>query len=415
MAFPNLPTGTNQPPDTSGNDFIGPIFKSGDKPSAISLVVGGFEYTGWERATVNYAATDAARAFAFTLTDADNTAQAWDLLPGDEDILVLIDGEVVVTGHIDTMSPSYAATNHTIEVSGRSLSADVIDSSHTHPTSEFSGQTLAQIAAALAPDGISITSDMPLNAIPNFRLQPAETIFAALDRAAAKSGLFLQGTADGGIKITKGGSRVVHPPLVEGQNILAGSATFNNTDRHTTYRVHGQRAFDQASKKTLQIQATAVDHSMRRKRNKVIVAETDVSQQEAQTLADWHRDRQLGESIKAHIRVVGTRDANGRLWQVNTLIFVQSPMLRLAMQMVIQNVAISQDKSGTFTALSLVHPLALASPAAVANRGEAPDPEVISKATAANRAEVNAALNPDNITNQIWLAKHTPIANPVGG
>lgn len=390
----------------------GPVAVSGSAPSVISLVVQGVEYKGWTRAAITYAANQAARSFAFTLVD-NGEANAWNFRPSDEEALVLIDGETVLTGFIDLFAPSFSGVEHKIEISGRSKSADLIDSDADHVTGEFKGKTVGQIATALAPKGFIVRSDPGVPAIATFRLHPGETIHAAIDRASTKLGYLVMGTADGGILITRGSARVAHHALYEGRHIVTASGHFDNVNRHSVVKVRGQRAIGSHQKGSLQIEGAAPDHSMRRPRRRVHTANHDTTSAEAKRTAIWMQKRKFGESVKASIRLIGTRDDTGLLWQVNTRIYVHSPFLRMDQEMSILSVQITQDAAGTFTVLELVHPDALAGP-------EAAQPRIAHRTQRPRNAPatppVPGGVGPDGVPNQTrhGIPMPTPDRTPQG-
>jgi prophage tail gpP-like protein len=327
----------------------------------VTLTVEGLQWHRWKRAAVSYSAKDAVRAFAFTLTDSRPFFGQWSFFPGTQ-CKVLANGELVVDGFINTMSPSFDANNHTVEISGKSKSQDSVASSAVHDGSEFKNKTVLEIAKELDKQGVGFKSDTQLKKHKVFRLNPGESVFDAVERLSRKENLLLIGQADGSILITKGSDKRVHPPLVEGVNILGGSATFSDDDKHSEYKVKGQRAFGTKAG-SLRIEATAKDKTVNRNRPKIILPETDITKKDAKDRAKKHRDRQQGESVKASIKVLGWRDAVGRLWEANTLIFVQCPTLKLSMDLLIDSVSLTQDQGGTFAVLSLVHPKALGSDA----------------------------------------------------
>jgi prophage tail gpP-like protein len=165
---------------------------------------------------------------------------------------------------------------------------------------------------------------------------------------------------DGSIKLTKGGQGGQNAPLVEGQNIIGGSATFDDSDQHSEYKVKGQRVYG-TDKKALQIVATSKDSSVKRHLPKHIHQETDIDDETAQNRANHHKNRQQGESVTASIRTQSWFDDNGQLWIANGLVFVYSPMLKLNQQMLIKSVSLTQDAKddgGSFATLSLVLPQA---------------------------------------------------------
>jgi prophage tail gpP-like protein len=330
----------------------------------VTLEVGGFAWSAWTRVAISYSAKQAVRSFAVTVTDESNEpwGQQWEFMPGTE-VSVKAGGDLVLKGYIDRMSPSYEANAHKVEISGRSKAADAVDSSAEHETGEFRDKSILEVARALDKQSVGFSCDFTPPKVPLFRVNPGETVFAAIERISRKQQLLLVGQPDGSVKIEKGGSKRVHAPLLEGVNILGASAVFDASDKHSEYKVKGQRPFGSAKKDALQIEAKAEDKSVKRYRPKVLIGEADGSEEDAKKRAENHRDRQMGESVSASVRVQGWRCDNGILWQPNTLVFVSSPMLKLNMDMLIESVQLTQDNSGTFTQLSLVHPKALGSEA----------------------------------------------------
>jgi prophage tail gpP-like protein len=326
-----------------------------DQPTKVSLIVEGMEYTAFERITVQYAANQAARAFAVTVSDAnDGWDLRWNFMPGAE-VTIFANGQLVFTGYIDKMTPSFDSKNHTVEVSGRSKSKDTIDSSTDHKTNEFKKKTTLQIAQELDYTGAGFRTDIEQPTLEYFRVNPNETIFNAVERAARRHQMLLQGMEDGSVKLTKGGTGGVNQALVEGVNILAGSATFDESDVHSEYKVRGQRVFG-TDKKALQIVGKATNSGMRRTRKKHIHQESDIDEPTAKKRAEHHKNKQQGESITANIKVQSWFDSNGEVWKANALVYVYSPMLKLDQQMLIKSVSLQQSGSGSITDLTLALP-----------------------------------------------------------
>lgn len=381
--------------------------------SEIAFVFGGVKYTGWTRAAVRWSAIEAARSFAFTMSSYDFPTNTH-FRPDDREAMVLIDGEVVLTGFLDHYEPSFSGAEHKIEISGRSKAADILDSSVDHPTSEFKGRTLLAIARELSPQHVTVSSDVPLSAVPTFRVSPGEKIFTAIDRAVTKAGYFLQSTPDGGFKITTGSTRSVNSPLIEGGNILTAAGKFSSAERHSEVKVRGQRAIGSRIKGSLQIEGSSRHQgSMKRKRHRVVVGETDLTHKDAKHTAEWMQRRAIAESQKASIRVVGARDDNGKLWEANTQVYVRSPMLDVDEPLTIMAVSVTQDSAGTFTVLELAHPWAMAGPEAHAADHVHRRRAAASTNPAASPASGPAGYKPrDNNRQNIQRGVHSP-AEPV--
>lgn len=324
-----------------------------DQPTYLSFSVGGFDYA-FERAAVSYSANQAARAFAFTVTDGGGAA--WGFMPGTP-VTVSANGQLILTGYINKMTPSFDANNHTVEVSGTSKGRDSVKSAAEHDKGEWRNKTPLQIAQELDKQGVGFTSDVEQPTIEYARLHPMENVFDAVERMTRRYPMLFQGMPDGSIKMTKGGTGGMNSPLIEGQNILGGSATFDDSDQHSEYKVKGQRVYG-VDKKSLQIVATSQDSSVKRHLPKHIHQESDIDQDSAQKRADHHKNRQQGESVSASIKTQSWFDSGGQLWIANALVFVMSPTLKLNQQMLIKSVSLTQDKGGSFAQLSLVLPQA---------------------------------------------------------
>lgn len=313
------------------------------------------EYTAFQRVTVQYAANQAARSFAFTVTDAqDGFDQRWDFMPGVQ-ATVMANGQLLVTGIIDKMTPSFDATNHHVEVSGRSKTKDMIDSSTDHKKNEFRNKTVLDVAKELDYTGAGFSSDTQQPKMEYFRVNPNETIFEAVERAARRYQMLIQGMPDGSAKLTEGGTAGSNAPLIEGVNILGGNATFDESEQHSEYRVKGQRVFG-TDKKALQIVGKAENNAVKRKRVKVLHQETDIDEDTAKKRADHHKNKQKGHSVTASIRTQSWFDSAGQLWKANGLVYVYCPILKLDQQMLIKSVSLEQSNSGSFSQLSLCLP-----------------------------------------------------------
>jgi prophage tail gpP-like protein len=328
-----------------------------DQITKVSVAVGGMEYSSFERVTVTYAANQAARAFAFTVSDGEAPwADQWNFMPGTP-VTVSANEQLLVTGYVNRMTPSFDAEHHTVEVSGTSKGADSVKSSAEHKKGEFRDKTIIQIAQELDKQGVGFKTDIQQPKIEYFRLNPMETVFGAVERLARRHPMLLQGMPDGSIKLTKGGMGGMNAPLIQGVNILGGSATFDDTDQHSEYKVKGQRVFG-VDKKALRIVATEKDSGVKRHLPKHVHQESDIDEETAGKRAKHHKNRQQGESVTASIKTQSWFDGAGMLWQANALVFVACPILKLNNQMLIKSVSLTQDNSGSFAQLSLVLPQA---------------------------------------------------------
>lgn len=332
-----------------------------DQLTYVTVSTGGGKFSGESlfngnaKTTVQYAANQAARAFAITATDSQAAlSEAWGFMPG-EPVSISANGQPLVAGFVDIMSPSFDKGNHHVEVSGRSKGADAVNSSVEHPSNEFVNTTPLAIMQAIDKQNVGFTTDIPQPLVDYFRINPGESVFDAGDRLTRKYQMLLQGMPDGGIKLTTGATAGTNAPLIQGQNILAASAAFDQTNGHSSYTVRGQRSFGH-DRKALQIKQTVKDKSVKRNRPKHIHQEGDIDDNTALKRAKHQRDRQQGESITASIKSQSWFDSDGKLWKANGLVYVYCPMLKLDMQMLIKSVNLSQYENGSFADISLTLP-----------------------------------------------------------
>lgn len=304
-------------------------------------------FNGNAKVSVQYAANQAARAFAITATDSPVAlSEAWGFMPG-EPVTITANGQLMLAGYVDIMSPSFDKNNHHVEISGRSKGADAVNSSVEHHSNEFLNMTPLAIMQAIDKQNIGFTTDIAQPLVDYFRINPGETVFAAGDRLTRKYQMLLQGMPDGGIKLTTGATAGTNAPLIQGENILAASAAFDQTNGHSSYTVRGQKSYGH-DRKALQIKQSAKDKTVKRNRPKHIHQEGDIDDDTALKRAKHQRDRQQGESISATIKSQSWFDSNGELWRANGLVYVYCPMLKIDMQMLIKSVNLSIYENGSF-------------------------------------------------------------------
>ena len=331
----------------------------------ITLTAGAVTFSDWARIAVTYSAVEAFRVFAATCADDATGAVAFKLLP-ETQVGITAGADQIFQGFVDYTEPSFDALAHKVEVQGRSAGAGIADHAALHPSREFRGQTILQIAQALAPPGVTFSTDIALAPVSLFRLNPGETVHHALIRLCQVQHLALASRPDGSVSITSGGATVVHPTVLrdygaEGSagRILRASATFDATPKHSAFHIHGQRSLGRASLSTIRIAQTASLTKLIRTKEAIHFPNVGVDDGAARIMAQSMRDRHVGASTTATVTLPSWRDDNGLLWQANTLIQVDAPKLQMQRNMLIRQVNLTQDKEGTLAQLTLCDPAAL--------------------------------------------------------
>lgn len=324
--------------------------------SRVELSVGGKNYGGWKTIRIERGIEQIAGTFELGVTDRwDATSEIRQIMPGQECEL-RVDGQVVITGYVDTVSPSYDKQQHGITVSGRDKTADLVDCSAIHKTGQWAGRKLEQIAADLCkPFGITVknATDTGKALTPTFSIQEGETVFEALERAARMRAVLLVSDGLGNLILTRAGKdRAAN--LTEGENILSASAEFTWKDRYSLYVLKGQSSGDDENYADTVAHPTAsmLDPAITRYRPIIVMAEDHGSNATLKQRAEWEKSVRMGRGNRATVTVQGW-DVQGQLWQHNRLAHVKSPMLGADDDLLIVSVAFVLDESGTRTELQL--------------------------------------------------------------
>lgn len=323
----------------------------------LELVLGGVSYGGWTAIYVHRSLEEVAGTFELALTERwPEHEQPLVIQPGAA-CVVTIAGKPVITGYVDTVDQGYDATNHTLTVSGRDKTADLVDCSATFSKGEWRNAKIDQLARDLAgPFGITVRSTGDLGApFLTFAIEPGESAFDCLERAARQRGLLLASNGAGDLVVGHAGTGKVGTALRSGENLLAGGVRNDNAMRYSQYTVLGQRAgSDQVSgAAAAQVKAQASDAGATRYRPLVIVDEDQGDIASFQRRAKWEASVRAARALTYTALVQGWMHASGP-WETNTLVQVYDPVLRLGRELLVRDVDYGLDpSSGQVTQLVL--------------------------------------------------------------
>ncbi|WP_421793401.1 phage baseplate assembly protein [Hydrocarboniphaga effusa] len=354
---------------------------------SVSIQVGAQIFGGWKSAEINVGIEQLAGAFS--LGCADTWALKGEnipLLPG-QTCAVKIYDVPVITGFIDAQIVSYSKNEHGVTIEGRDATGDLVDSAAEVDGQGWKGRTLMQIAEDLCkPFGIPVSIDANIgNAFaaniykkrrkglqgptPHYddpfdcqQINPCETVFDVLSRAARLRGCLLISDGVGGLRITTAGSERATRTLQLGVDILKARSSNSHAERFHTYKVLGQQnqvyAPDGAAIVSQQIAATETDPAIRRGRVTVIDPIDQLDTATAQRLAQWARANREARGIRSELTVRGWRDGD-RPWRANTIVRVVDSFSRLSGDYLIASVRFSiDDQAGEIATLTVTPPAA---------------------------------------------------------
>lgn len=327
----------------------------------ISLYIGHSIYAGWKRASITRSLDAVSGRFDLETIDRwDAKTQRWTIFPGDR-CQVKIDDIPLITGWVDKAAPSYSKDAHAIQISGRDRTGDLVDCSAVVAGNELRGLTLAGIASAIArPFGIKVVEQVASGeGFPVFAIQPGETCWEAIERAARQRFMVVTTNGLGDLVIADIGAERAHDALIEGQNIKEAAGNYDNTQRFSEYIVRGQSipANDGWDPARAAVESRSTDDNVKRYRPKILQPETQASDGSAANRAELEAATRAAKSTKVTVTVQGWTQTNGELWPLNALVQIRSPMLSLDTELLISSVKFSIDDSQGFTTeLELTRP-----------------------------------------------------------
>ncbi len=322
----------------------------------VQLFVGGKCYEGWLSMRLTRSIEQAAAAF--TLSFSERWSSERRPVPIDEGdaCTVKVRGKLAVTGYIDDSNITYSATEHTMDVRGRSKAGDLVDCSAVHDSGQWANKGLLQIAKDLCdPYGVSVFADADVSKpLPQFALEQGEKVFDALERGARMYGCLLTSGSDGSLHFAEAGSKRTSTVLRLGSNIERGSRRGSWSGRFSKYIVKAQsRGSDQFSGADAATpQATATDPAVSRSRTLIVLADDQGAGDVLQNRATWERNVRAGRARKLTYIVRGW-ERQGGLWEPNLLVKVEDEILRVDAELLVVSATLILDGQGARTQLEL--------------------------------------------------------------
>lgn len=317
----------------------------------VSLLVNGLRYEGWKQVQVHSSLEELCQSFSvdFSLKTSEKSPSV-QLHEGDV-VEVQIGGEPVITGYVDDPTESYDARSHTLSVSGRSKTEDLVDCSAIYQSGRIANKSLKQIADLLCkPFGISVSvaEDLDIDdPIPVFKIQESQSPFEALNDVCRQSGLLQITDPKGNLVLTRASHTVV--PDIElryGVNIKRGTRKNSFRDRFSEYVFKGQRAGTDSSHgaDAAHVKARITDDEVKRYRPLLIIDHRATSKRLEQR-AKWERNTRAGRAKAITYDVQGWTAAHG-LWRPNQLIHVADDKFQIEDDLLIVATDMQRDRQG---------------------------------------------------------------------
>ena len=324
------------------------------------LQVEGQPFSGWKSITVTSSIEAICGSFRFIASEKNPDDVLARTIRRGQTCEVHLEGDLVLRGYINQVTPRHDSKSHNVAISGRSLAGDLVDCSVTHKPGEWKQRTILQIAQDLAePFGITVRAEVDVGeAFPTFRVKESETVFSALERMARQRGLLLISDPEGQVVLTR--ARKEREPLavILGTEVLEASVTDSESDRFSLYRFKGQQQGSDTltGVQAAEIQGEATDPEVERFRPNVQIAEAQGTNATLRERARWEAARQAGLSHRPQVVVRDWRNSAGSLWRPNTLVQMVDDFLEVDGELLIVSVTYQSDSAGRRATLALSRP-----------------------------------------------------------
>ncbi len=339
------------------NRFL-PKVRGAVQPQEVILYLGGGRdaFDGWEDLTISKSLDSLATSFKFKIPQKFREQNGgFKLSPGVR-VQVNVNREPVIAGRVEHVSGRLSTEENTVEISGRSLTGDLVDCTVEGPL-EYNNIGLDQLARELLkPFGLKVFLSANPRRIDKVSIKPGDTVFEILEKYARLQGFFWVTTREGNLRLAFAGNSRADSILEEGVNIKSAEFTLDETQRFQTYKVKGQSAASDEfpGVKSSVGAGVARDSGVARYRPYTMVAEGGATNDIAKKRAEWEAARRLGRSVSLSVTVQGWQQETGILWGLNQVMRAKIPTLGVDGEFLsrsIEHVRTQQD--GTLTKIGL--------------------------------------------------------------
>jgi prophage tail gpP-like protein len=327
----------------------------------LSLIIGNTAWQGWESVRVTRSVERMPADFQLTVTERFpvNAAEI-DIRPF-QACMVKIGGEAVITGYIDKYGARVSADRHSIQVSGRSKSQDLVDCSAFLPQMAVKNVDAVTLGNQLGQDyGITFSTlgTVPSQVLPQFSVTFSETPYQIMERVARYQQLLLYDGTDGNVILAQAGATTAASGIVQGVNTEDYGVDFSGDQRFSEYvaAVVSSAFLSDVGDAKYTVGDPVKDTTVPRLRRKIIVSEQTISGQSlAAARAKWEMARRIGRSQAVTATVDSWRDQAGTLWAPNVLVRLDLPAIKIVnVTWLIADVTYRKDEKGTHADLHLM-------------------------------------------------------------
>lgn len=331
----------------------------------------GKELAFWQGAEISRGLDRLASSFSVGVGRGQLIDAGYSYLPvrNGDGVEVYIGNDLLIVGYLEKGSRKRSSDEHGINLQGRSIAGDLVDSSAANQPGQWSGAATSVIAKALCDlfkVPVSVAKDVD-RTVPNFEIEQGEKVCDSLARLAHTAGALLFDTPPGVIKIARPGqdravSILLHRDGPDGtaapdNNVIESTYVCDDSKRFSHVIVKGQ---SEGGISAAGASGEAFDHGVSRYRPLIISPPGQATAADCTRLAQWEVARRAGQAITLTHLVRGWRQSKGGpLWTAGLTVHVIDDQAELERDFLITEVKWKLDNGGRTTELTLQPPEAL--------------------------------------------------------
>lgn len=332
----------------------------------ISIVIDDVEFTGWKSFEISRTLDSFCGSFSLQLVSLPDGIT--DQISINSKCEIKIGSDILLVGFVYQRERSVNATSTSLRISGRDITADLVDCSAIHPSNYWTNVTLEKIASDIAkPFDIFVDARIDFEIFKEFSIQQGESAYEAIERACRQRGILPITDRFGNLVLTNidpNSNLTQFVELVYGENIKSLAESIDYGDRYQNYFVRGQDSGSGKAwtKETLERQGTANDKTINRYRPLVIVNESKSSSSSIRKRAAWEAQIRAGRSTVYTTTVQGFRQnpklesTRNPLWELTDLVTLVYPQWNINKAFVISEITYSYSDGGQLTTMTLKDP-----------------------------------------------------------
>lgn len=346
----------------------------------IKLEINGVPFTNFLSLSVTRSMENFSGSFNFKASNADR--QRFPIRKGSACKITYYNSKgaptVLLTGFVEVITPSIDDSNHDITIQGRDRTGDLIDSTLSQDSVQFSATpTLVEIIQKVMQSvGVVlpiINNAGTIDAFAPYELvagQAGQGAFDFLEKQARRRQVLLTTDGGGNVVITRTGTvnsgfKLLNQLDDPNNNVLSASASYDDTKRYNKYicvaqkNLTGQNPYpaDDADNEEELVSVSSepvYDTEIRAGRTLVLVAENATTSDELTQRAQWEANIRKARSASYKAVVQGFENpANARMFKDNELYPIVDYDNAISATMLAKELTYNVDESGgtktTFT------------------------------------------------------------------